>query len=96
MRQGHEQAEPFMPSYPVRILPGEDGLVLVTFPDVPEAVVCAEGEQAALERAPEILDLVLLGYEAERRPIPRPSRMPEARHVERRQIDPALVGRTGL
>ena len=79
-----------MPSYPARILPGEDGLVLVTFPDVPEAVVCAEGEKAALERAPEILDIVLSGYEAERRPIPQPSVMPDAPRVERRQIDRAL------
>jgi antitoxin HicB len=62
-----------MPSYPARIIPGEDGLVLVTFPDVPEAVVCAEGEAAALERAPEVLDIVLSGYAAEARPIPEPS-----------------------
>jgi antitoxin HicB len=85
-----------MPSYPARISPGEDGLVLVTFPDVPEAVICAEGEKAALERAPEILDIVLMGYEAERRPIPEPSRMPDAPHVRRRQVDPALIGPTGL
>jgi antitoxin HicB len=62
-----------MPSYPARIIPGEDGLVLVTFPDVPEAVVCGEGEQAALERAPDVLDVVLSGYAAEARPIPEPS-----------------------
>ena len=62
-----------MPSYPARIIPGEDGLVLVTFPDVPEAVVCADGEEAALERAPEVLDIVLGGYAAEERPIPEPS-----------------------
>jgi antitoxin HicB len=81
-----------MPSYPARITPGEDGLVLVTFPDIPEAVVCAEGERAALERAPEILDIVLSGYEAERRPIPEPSVIPDAPRVERRQIDPSLLG----
>ena len=62
-----------MPIYPARIIPGEDGLVLVTFPDVPEAVVCGEGEEAALERAPEVLDIVLSGYAAEARPIPEPS-----------------------
>lgn len=62
-----------MPIYPARITPGEDGLVLVTFPDVPEAVVCGEGEEAALERAPEVLDMVLSGYAAEARPIPEPS-----------------------
>ena len=83
-----------MPSYPAKIRAGEDGLVLVTFPDVPEAVVCAEGERAALARAPEILDIVLSGYEAERRPIPEPSNIPDAPRVERRRIDPALVGRS--
>jgi antitoxin HicB len=70
-----------MPSYPAKIVPGEGGLVLVTFPDVPEAVVCAEGEAAALERAPEILDIVLSGYEAEQRPIPEPSRIDDAPQV---------------
>jgi antitoxin HicB len=86
-----EQAEPFMPSYPARIRPGEDGLVLVTFPDVPEAVVCAEGEAEALERAGEVLDIVLAGYEAERRPIPRPSQMEGAPRVRPRTLDPALT-----
>jgi antitoxin HicB len=61
------------PRYPVRIVPGERGLVLVTFPDVPEAVACAESEEAALDRAAEILDLVLAGYESEDRPFPKPS-----------------------
>ena len=80
-----------MPSYPARIIPGEDGLVLVTFPDVPEAVVCAEGEEAALERACEVLDIVLAGYEAECRPIPQPSRMGGAPRVEPRRFDASLT-----
>ena len=62
-----------MPSYPARVSPGEEGLVLVTFPDVPEAVVCGHGEEAALERAQDVLDSVLSGYAAEERPIPQPS-----------------------
>ena len=70
-----------MPSYPAKIVPGEDGLVLVTFPDVPEAVVCAEGEAVALERARDILDIVLSGYEAEQRPIPEPSQIADAPRV---------------
>ncbi|HZG10228.1 MAG TPA: type II toxin-antitoxin system HicB family antitoxin [Allosphingosinicella sp.] len=78
-----------MPSYPAKITEGEEGLVLVTFPDVPEAVVCAEGERAALERAPEILDSVLAGYEAEQRPIPQPSDDEEGPRVRRRRFDPA-------
>ncbi|HEX8668725.1 MAG TPA: type II toxin-antitoxin system HicB family antitoxin [Allosphingosinicella sp.] len=62
-----------MPTYPVRIIPGEEGRVLVTFPDVPEAVVCAESEDAAMARAPQVLEAILCGYLSERRPIPYPS-----------------------
>jgi antitoxin HicB len=91
MRHGFEQAEPFMPSYPAKITNGEDGLVLVTFPDVPEAVICGAGERDALSKAPEILDIVLAGYEAEQRPVPQPSSIPDAPQVARRRIDPALA-----
>jgi antitoxin HicB len=62
-----------MPRYRAEITPGEEGLVLVTFPDVPEAVACASGEGEALDRAAEVLKLVLDGYRAEHRPIPHPS-----------------------
>lgn len=81
-----------MPTYPARITPGEDGLVLVTFPDVPEAVVCAEGEAAALERASDILDIVLSGYEAEQRPIPEPSRLDDAPTVSTARFGRPLLG----
>jgi predicted RNase H-like HicB family nuclease len=68
-------------SYPVTITPGEGDLVLVTFPDVPEAVALASGEEAALGRAAEVLDLVLGGYAAEHRPIPLPSHIDDAPRV---------------
>ena len=67
-----------MPTYPARITPGEEGLVLVTFPDVPEAVCCGPSEAAAIARAGPILDIILTGYESEGRPIPRPSRIADA------------------
>jgi antitoxin HicB len=62
-----------MPRYKAEITPGEEGLVLVTFPDVPEAVACGNGADAALNLAAEVLKLVLDGYRAEHRPIPQPS-----------------------
>jgi antitoxin HicB len=62
-----------MLNYPVRLTPGEKGLVLVTFPDLPEAVSCAEGEDEAIARAADILDIILASYRAEGRPIPLPS-----------------------
>jgi antitoxin HicB len=77
-------------SYPVTITPGEGGLVLVTFPDVPEAVALAPGEDAALDRAAEVLDLVLGGYAAEHRPIPLPSDGGDAPRVENARFAQAL------
>jgi antitoxin HicB len=62
-----------MLAYPITLTPGEAGLVLVTFPDLPEAVSCAEGEDRAIARAGEVLDIILASYRAEGRPIPRPS-----------------------
>ena len=62
-----------MLAYPITLIPGEKGLVLVTFPDLPEAVTCAEGEDEAIARAGDVLDIILASYRAEGRPIPRPS-----------------------
>lgn len=67
--------------YPIRLTPGEDGRVLVTFPDVPEAVCCGANEAAAIERAGPILDIILTGYASEGRPIPRPSKIADAKTV---------------
>ena len=70
-----------MPRYKAEITPGEQGLVLVTFPDVPEAVACASGAEEALDRAAEVLKLVLDGYRAEHRPIPHPSELGDSPSV---------------
>jgi antitoxin HicB len=61
-----------MPRYKAKITPGEEGLVLVTFPEVPEAVACGDGEDAAMDLAADILRIVLDGYRAEHRPLPQP------------------------
>lgn len=76
-----------MPSYPVRIIPGEEGRVLVTFPDVPEAVVCADSETEAMARAPEVLDLVLRGYRSQRRPMPEATDISGAPVVDSEESD---------
>ena len=62
-----------MLAYPINLIPGEKGLVLVTFPDLPEAVSCAEGEDEAIARAGDVLDMILASYSAEGRPLPNPS-----------------------
>ena len=79
-----------MPRYPARIVPGEEGLVLVTFPDVPEAVVCAGSEEEALTRASEVLALVLQGYRTEHRPLPVPSDICGAPIVEASRVATAV------
>jgi len=62
-----------MLAYPVTLTPGEDGLILVTFPDLPEAVSCGQGEDEAIARAGDVLDIILASYRAEGKPLPRPS-----------------------
>jgi antitoxin HicB len=62
-----------MLSYPARLAPAGEKMVLLTLPDVPEAVVVAASEDEAIEKAPEILEGVLGGYVVEGRSIPSPS-----------------------
>ena len=62
-----------MISYPARLSPEAEGVVMLTLPDVPEVVVLAEAEGAALDRAPAVLESVLAGYVLEHRSIPSPS-----------------------
>lgn len=65
--------EPALLRYPIRLIPEADGRVRLTFPDVPEAVVVADGEQEAIDGAPAELERALGGYAAAARPIPAPS-----------------------
>lgn len=51
----------------------EDGTVLVTFPDIPEALTDAPTEAEALSQAQDCLLAALGGYVGDRRAIPRPS-----------------------
>ena len=60
-----------MLSYPVRLVPEEGGLV--TFHDVPEAVVVAASEDDAIERALPVLETVLSTYVVRGHSIPAPS-----------------------
>jgi len=62
-----------MLSYPVRMVPADDGMVIVTFPDVPEARAVGASEEQALGEAPEVLEAALAAYVVEGRAIPSPS-----------------------
>lgn len=59
--------------YPVQLTPQEDNSVLVTFPDVPEALTDGATESEALTMAADCLVAALGGYIRLGRAIPEPS-----------------------
>ena len=61
-------------SYWAQFEPGDlHGNIVVTFPDVPEAITQGQGEADARSMAGEALGLVLLTYLERGMPLPRPS-----------------------
>ncbi len=78
----------FMPlAYPVQLQVQEDGSVLVTFPDIPEALTDGATEAEALRESGDCLVAALGGYVNDHRAVPRPSPA-NGRHLIRL---PALV-----
>jgi len=59
--------------YPVILTP-DDGAVLVTFPDVPEAITFGADTDEALLQAVDALESALSFYVDDRRPLPVPSK----------------------
>lgn len=59
--------------YPVTLTP-DDGTILVTFPDVPEAITFGADEDEALLQAVDALESALAFYVADRKPLPKPSK----------------------
>ena len=60
-------------AYPVRLERDDQGVVLVSFPDIPEALTEGTTEGEALAEAQDCLIAALAGYIDDRRGIPRPS-----------------------
>lgn len=60
-------------AWPTELAPQEDGSILVSFPDVPEALTQGETRDEALEQAQDCLVAALGGYVKARLAIPRPS-----------------------
>jgi antitoxin HicB len=61
-----------MRAYPVNLR--KDGkFILVTFPDIPEALTQGKNRTEALEMAKEALELAMDFYFEDRRPVPAPS-----------------------
>src|SRR5512135_3083905 len=62
-----------MPAYPVTLTPDDNDRILVTFPDVPEAITFGEDEADALLRAVDALESAMMVYIEDRRDLPKPS-----------------------
>ena len=60
-------------AYPVTLTP-DDGTVLVTFADVPEAITFGADEDEALMQAVDALESALAFYVEERKPLPAVSK----------------------
>lgn len=60
-------------AYPAELTRDEDGRVVITFPDVPEALTDGADEDEALAEAPDALAAALADYVHSNRPLPRPS-----------------------
>lgn len=67
------QAELPSVAWPVELAPQEDGTILVSFPDIPEALTEGETESDAMAQAQDCLVAALGGYVAARCAIPRPT-----------------------
>jgi antitoxin HicB len=62
-----------MTQYPVTLEPDDNGTILVSFPDIPEAVTCGDNEADALIHAQDALITALMIYIEDRRTTPWPS-----------------------
>ena len=60
-------------AYPCELTPDEDGGLVVTFPDVPEAITGGRDRSEALLMAEDALATALAGYVHEKWDIPTPS-----------------------
>jgi antitoxin HicB len=68
--------------YPVILAP-DDGTVLVTFPDVPEAITFGADNDEALLQAVDALESALSFYVDDRKPLPTPSKPKRGQHTVR-------------
>ena len=62
-----------MLGYPMVLEPDDNGTLLVTFPEVPEAVTFGENESDALQRAVDALETMLAARVADAEEVPLPS-----------------------
>jgi antitoxin HicB len=63
-----------MLNYPVILTPDENGTIMASFPDVPEALTCGVDVNDALRMAEDALLTAFEFYFDDRRPVPKPSK----------------------
>ena len=72
-----------MLDYPVVLTPDDNDTVLVSFPDVPEAITFGHDKDEALMYAVEALESALSFYVDARQPLPVPSKPKRGQHTVR-------------
>ena len=79
--------------YPVTLTPDDNGTVLVTFADVPEAITFGADEDEALLNAIDALETGLSFYVDERKPLPTASKPDKVQKTVRpRALECAKLG----
>lgn len=77
--------------YPVTFTPDDNGTILVTFPDIPEAVTFGDDEDDALLRAVDALESMLAAKMVDREDIPTPSFTDDGPYVRLSALTTAKV-----
>ena len=58
--------------YAVNLVPDDNGTILVTAPDIPEAVTFGEDREDALARAADAIETAIMGFMSAREDVPAP------------------------
>jgi antitoxin HicB len=78
-------------NYPVILTPDGD-TILVTFPDVPEAITFGQNQEQALLQAVDALETALSFYVDARKPLPEPSVRPDLSTVRPSALESIKLG----
>ena len=81
-------------TYPCELVTDDQGALVATFPDVPEAITGADGRAEALCLAADALAAALAGYVQDGRNIPEPSE--PADHQELVTVDAVTAAKLSL
>ncbi len=68
-------------AYPCEVNADEDGFLVATFPDVPEAITGGRDRPEALAMAEDALATALAGYVHQKREIPVPGEAPDSQEL---------------